>query len=253
MREFLNPHLPVVNPLPQQPEASVQWVILQSKIFNFVAIVDAHNVREETLFCVTSRGELVELRTGDHSSFTNHGSPEGTILSPVMGAVIKATSGLGSLFVRTEMGTLAELWWDAEQEEFEWVDHGTPGEGVYISSPPGAMINERSIFMVTSKSTLAERYWDGHSWIWVDHGRPEKVQGKSLVPLTLARVRGVSLDSRTLYFMLTTGQLAKRSWDGTKWIWVVHDVPETGSAPCTAAATATRRRAACQWICCIPQ
>ena len=184
-------------------------------------------------FCVTSRGEVVELSLESRPArFHNHKSPRGTIVSPIAGVAIKdGETGVGSLFVRTEMGTLAELWWDPEQGIFVWIEHGSPGKGVYVASPPGAVINDRSMFVVTSEATLAERYWDGKKWLWVEHGSPELVRGTSLVPMSLARVRGVALDSRTLYFMLTTGQLAKRMWDSTKWVWIIYEVPETGQAP----------------------
>ena len=57
--------------------------------------------------------------------------------------------------------------------------------------------------------------------------------------LRLAGVRGTALDSRTLFFVVEDGRLGERKWDGDRWVWHVHDVPEGGKAPyCSGDRTA---------------
>lgn len=238
VRNVVNPHLPTRNPDPKVREKNVRWEFAQEvNDVRFVAVVDAQTLKANTVFAVDTKGSLSEIilgttDDGEHLqelSFINDlGHPKGTTLSPLEGVAIADVNAVGSLFMRAENGHLVELWWARDGQTVSWVDHKTPAKGVTLATPPGALINNRSIFMVTSEGRLVERYWDGEKWIWVNHGRPvlPGSNGGAKQRISLASVRGVSLDSRTLFWVLEDGRLGERSWNGEKWVWAVHEVPE---------------------------
>ena len=233
IRNVLNPHLPMPNPIPGQRETGVRWGSYRHLDHKFEALADVRTLRPLSVFAIDTKGQLCEIEFRDETILKNHGSPPKTRLSLVDGIAVRDISRKsgGSIFLRTEMGHLAEFRLDVTQTRFSWIDHGMPAPGAHVATPPGAVINDRSIFIVASTGMLFERYDDGKKWQWVDHGCPMDTKGDDgMKPLLLARVRGTAMSTRTLFFLVRDGRLAERTWNGHKWEWAVHDVPETGPA-----------------------
>jgi hypothetical protein len=158
---------------------------------------------------------------------------------------------------------------DAEKDlhaQFQWIDHGQPTvypsedrdcDRVQCSDPdipnanggkvpvklvsrPGALLNERSIFIIGEKGRLFERYLqkdeDGDFWRWIAHGSPPtskfggRIDANSLViaahKLSIfvvvrspsAKGTGISKGSSKKKL---PGILYERYWD-KKWIWQEH-------------------------------
>ena len=199
-------------------------------------MADAHSLLPDSLFVISSDGNLFRYVQNDKhpaaSVYTDFGRPAAAPLSPLEGVVFphRSDDGVvagGSLFLRTEGGALAEMRVRANGEEIRphWVDHGRPDDACSIASPPGAPINNRSLFVVCGDGRMVERYFGASAaaaGVWIDHGRPAGVP--------LAPVRGVALHARSVFFLRTDGLLAERLWNGVRWVWSVWDVPEDGTA-----------------------
>ena len=88
---------------------------------------------------------------------------------------------------------------------------------------PGAlMVSPLKFFVVGHDQRLLERYWDGTTWQWTDHGKPFGVD--------IASAPGALIDAATApkFFVVgSDGRLFERRWDGAAntWLWGDHGKP----------------------------
>jgi len=188
-------------------------------------IVDSQTLRYTSLFALTMDGELVERRLGANPTepeWVDHGMWGSTPLSPLPGSALKDLRSVGSLFLRTEAGTIVERWWNGAK--WQWVDHGHPPSGTVLSAP-SSTINRQSFFVTGSDGDVWERHWAGLSWEWHSHERPQDDE-----PLIISSARGAVLNSHTILFEAVDGRLAQRIWEMGGWKWLVHEVPRRGKS-----------------------
>jgi predicted Zn-dependent protease len=130
-----------------------------------------------------------------------------------------------NVFFRGGNGQLRQAYWNGAS----WT---TIVQGITIQGDPMMMVrgNRESVngsairinlFAVGANSHLYERYWNGSSWITVDHGG-------SLVPGICMFGRGDfgSVNAGGIRINLfacgTNGHLMERYWNGNQWVWADH-------------------------------
>jgi hypothetical protein len=127
-----------------------------------------------------------------------------------------------NLFVRGADNMLWERYWNGAS--WVWADHGK-----LIADDPVAFIrgnvgdpnaaNVRiNLFVRGMDGKLWERYWNGASWVWADHGKG--VRGR-VVPIVRGNRSSVNgQDVRiNLFVQGTDGKLWERYWNGNTWVW----------------------------------
>lgn len=115
-----------------------------AELISIANIVDAHTLRACSVWAIGADGNLYELIFMDennkpiassdsraattlggrypNSRWHHHGSPAGARLAPLPGVALKDANAVGSIFLRTEGGDLAERWWDAQSKAWQWID-----------------------------------------------------------------------------------------------------------------------------------
>ena len=131
-------------------------------------IIDAFTLLEGSLFVIDINGQLVEHASSERL-WINHGLPSNDVpLSFARGVVLrdKHPTRVGSIFLRSSDGTLNERWWDEKVGGWRWMSHGHP-EHTYVASAPGALHENRELYVIGGDGNLWSRtYMDG-DWKWV--------------------------------------------------------------------------------------
>ena len=135
---------------------------------------------ESLLFTVDRFGDLAGKGGNDTNACFGHPGSTPLVSSP--GAPAPSSKGL-SIFAVNEDGHLFERPSADKPIEGEpkngpnnkaaWIDHGRP-DNKQIVHPPGALINNSSLFVVVEDGRLFELKWlcNQTPGTWVDHGRP---------------------------------------------------------------------------------
>jgi len=161
------------------------------------------------VFAIGTYGQLIGVGIGSSEGHTweDFGCPPNTRLAPgsTPYVVIKEESKTieqgeveivlerrvekASVFARAENGHLIEFYFETEKGEskMEWIDHGTPGEGINVRFDPAAIsiykgstepkIYRPAVFVAGSDGSLYEFYHDSDSNedIWIDRGKPSGI------------------------------------------------------------------------------
>jgi len=161
--------------------------------------------QEIRVFAVGTYGQLIEViigtidNTGKITGYEwlDHGSPPNTRLVP--GSTPSAILSVReiSVFANAENGHLIERHYKEEnkEEKWQWIDHGTPKEGVKANFDPFVIkhLGFLLVFVVGSDGNLHEfsRNYNSLDGTWIDHGKSY----------------GISLDSSPYAQYLNTEQV----------------------------------------------
>jgi hypothetical protein len=151
-----------------------------------IAITFTENNQEEKIkvFARGSGGRLMEAKIDPTGAgvpdWKDHGFPPETKIAPesTPSAVSDDDdkSTFISVFARAENGHLVESFYNGEQ--WQWIDHGTPKEGVNVNFDPAAIEDKNyaiiSVFVTGTDGLLYEfnRRPDTMTGSWIDHGKP---------------------------------------------------------------------------------
>lgn len=85
----------------------------------------------------------------------------------------------GSVFVTTQGGEVAQMWWDSAVNQWKWHNHGYPEKanafgmgGVKAVSVGAPMPSTSKVFVTCDDGSLRQIFHDGSGWVWHDHGKP---------------------------------------------------------------------------------
>mmetsp|Transcript_24346 Transcript_24346/g.39470 ORF Transcript_24346/g.39470 Transcript_24346/m.39470 type:complete len:509 (-) Transcript_24346:1322-2848(-) len=212
-------------------------------------IVDVESLQPNLIFFSAWDGSLLEGILNHRAKtikLRNLGWPPGLKLGPSRGFVVKnPKTNTRSLFMVSTDGHLVEFVVYALDKGHRWTVHGRPSpeqetrEDTRIVVSPGPGCAEVSVFVVTGSGFLVQRIHQGSGWAWVNHSSPfvqvlkdpeDPTKGKIKKHVPLKPALGQSLGPNSLWFMLQDGRVAERVMKRTKWIWVVHEIPEFGKA-----------------------
>lgn len=126
------------------------------------------------------------------------------------------------LFVRGADGRLWERYWNGSA--WSWLDAGrevTEDPIVLAQGSLGSTDESRIrllVFVKGKDGKLWERYWNGSTWTWIDHGRG--IVGQ---PVAVTHGNSASVSSAgiriSLFVQGSDGKLWERFWTGSAWTW----------------------------------
>lgn len=141
----------------------------------------ASSYQKIRVFARGSGGRLMEAKIDPTGAgvpdWKDHGFPPETKIAPESTpSAVTDESTFISVFARAENGHLVESFYKGNQ--WQWLDHGTPKEGVNVNFDPAAIEDKNyaiiSVFVTGTDGLLYEfnRRPDTMTGSWIDHGKP---------------------------------------------------------------------------------
>lgn len=123
---------------------------------------------------------------------------------------------------------LLEFWGDDKSLELK--DHGlspspTPWLGFAAAAwGSGSMSIRMSLFGRDTDGSLINRWFDGATWHWSDHGKPASTSLGKAAP-TIITWKAGAVTRLNLFAVGLDGSLVEYWWNGQQWSWTEHKFP----------------------------